>query len=366
MRIKVAVAGATGAVGQRFIQLLQNHPWFQLNEVLASESSKGKKLKDACKFSLFDMPEEAGNMIIKGLDEKIESRIVFSALPSDVAGDAEEGFVEQGAVVASNAGHHRMEKNVPLVIPEVNHEHLEIVRGKKAFIITNANCTTTQLVLALKPLHDTFGISKVSVVSMQALSGAGYPGVSSMDIADNVLPHIKGEEEKVEREPLKILGVLDTNGKGSGNEDGDGDVNRNGKRNENNADIIDADISISASCNRVNVTDGHLECVSVKLSRDAGIDEVKRALTNFSSIPQEMELPSAPLRSIIYSDDPDRPQPRLDRDKGKGMSVVVGRLKPDNVLDFRFHVQGHNTIRGAAGGSILNAELLYALGYLEN
>ncbi len=339
--MKVAIAGATGTVGQRFIQLLHRHPWFQVGELLASDRSKGKKLKDACSFRLFDIPKEYDEMVVKGLYDKVESKLIFSALPSDVAGKVEKNFVKQGAVVASNAGHHRMDKDVPLVIPEVNHQHLQLVKGKKAFIITNANCTTTQLVLALKPLHDDFGLSGVSVVSMQALSGSGYPGVSSMDIADNVLPHIKGEEEKVETEPLKILGDL-----------------REGS-------IDNADISISASCNRVNVLDGHLESVSVKLSKPSKIEDVKKSMSNFSALPQELKLPSSPKNPIIYMEEENRPQPRLDKDKQNGMSVVVGRLKRDNVLDYRFHVLGHNTIRGAAGGSILNAELLYSLNLLE-
>lgn len=339
--MKVAVAGATGAVGQRFIQLLQAHPWFELHEVLASERSKGKKLGEACNFKIFEMPESYKDMIIKGLDDKIESRLVFSALPKEVAGESEKEFVKQGAVVASNAGTHRMEEDVPMVIPEVNNEHLNLVKGKSSFIITNPNCTTTQLVLALKPLVDSFGLDKVSVVSMQALSGSGYPGVPSMDIADNVLSHIKGEEEKVESEPLKLLGVYEE-----------------GK-------IKKADLPISASCNRVNVTDGHLESVAVKLKKKAGIDEVKKVIKKFASLPQKLELPSAPESPIIYTEDEDRPQPRLDRNKGGGMSIVVGRLKEDNVLDYRFHVLGHNTIRGAAGGSILNAEMLYALKMME-
>ncbi|MFW6449573.1 MAG: aspartate-semialdehyde dehydrogenase [Nanoarchaeota archaeon] len=339
--MKVAIAGVTGAVGQRFLQLLQNHPWFEVNEIIASERSKGKSLKEACKFRLFDFPEKFATMKIKGLDEKIESRLVFSALPSDVAAEYETKLANEGKVVASNAGAHRMDEDVPLVIPEVNPEHLELVKGKKGFIITNANCTTTQLVLALKPLYDEFGLEKVSVVSMQALSGAGYPGVSSMDIAGNVLPHINGEEEKVETEPLKLLGQIEKNR------------------------VTNAEINVSASCNRVNVTDGHLECISVKLSKKARKGEVIEAFRNYSSLPQELELPSAPKKPIHYIEDEDRPQPRLDKNTEKGMSVVVGRLKEDKILDFRFHLLGHNTIRGAAGGSILNAELLFAKKILE-
>ncbi|MFW5990732.1 MAG: aspartate-semialdehyde dehydrogenase [Candidatus Nanoarchaeia archaeon] len=339
--MKVAIAGVTGAVGQRFLQLLQNHPWFEVNEIIASERSKGKSLKEACKFRLFDFPEKFANMKIKGLNDRIESRLVFSALPSDAAAEYETKLVNEGKVVASNAGAHRMDEDVPLVIPEVNPEHLELVKGKKGFIITNANCTTTQLVLALKPLHDEFGLEKVSVVSMQALSGAGYPGVSSMDIAGNVLPHINGEEEKVETEPLKLLGKIEKN------------------------KVTNAEIKVSASCNRVNVTDGHLECISVKLLKKATKGEVIEAFRNYSSLPQELELPSAPKKPIHYIEDEERPQPRLDKNTEKGMSVVVGRLKEDKILDFRFHLLGHNTIRGAAGGSILNAELLFAKKILE-
>lgn len=339
--MKVAVAGATGAVGQRFIQLLQKHPWFELHEVLASERSRGKTLSQACKFRLFDMPENIGKMRLKGLDDKVESRLIFSALPSDIAGEMETRLAREGKVVASNAGAHRMDEDVPLIIPEVNHEHLEMIKGRKGFIITNANCTTTQLVLALKPLHDSFGLEKVSVVSMQALSGAGYPGVPGIEINDNVLPHIAGEEEKVEKEPLKILGKLE---KGR---------------------ILDAEMVVSASCNRVNVTDGHLESVAVKLNKKATIEEVKNALKNFSGLPQKLKLPSAPPAPVVYNEDKNRPQPRLDRETNQGMSVTVGRLKEDKILDFRFHCLGHNTIRGAAGGSILNAELLHKLDLLE-
>ncbi|MFW6014734.1 MAG: aspartate-semialdehyde dehydrogenase [Nanoarchaeota archaeon] len=339
--MKVAVAGATGAVGQRFIQLLQNHPWFELHEVLASERSRGRTLYEACKFRLFEMPGQIGNMKLKGLDEKIESRLVFSALPSDVAKGIETKLTREGKVVASNAGAHRMDENVPLVIPEVNHEHLALVKGKKGFIITNANCTTTQLVMALKPLHDNFGLKKVSVVSMQALSGAGYPGVSGIEINNNVLPHIAGEEEKVETEPLKILGRL-----------------KEGK-------IQYAELAVSASCNRVNVTDGHLESVAVKLNKKASLHEVKKSMENFKSLPQKLNLPSAPQAPIVYVNDDNRPQPRLDKETNKGMSVVVGRLKEDKILDFRFHCLGHNTIRGAAGGSILNAEILHKLNLME-
>lgn len=345
--MKVGVIGATGIVGQRFVQLLQGHPVFELTEVVASERSAGKTLSEACRHKIGPMPESVAAMEVKGIGEDLNCELVFSALPSSVAGRVEKELARRGLVVASNASSHRMDKDVPLIIPEVNPEHLQLIEVQKrkrktdGFIVTNPNCTTIQLVLALKPLHDAFTLEKVNVVSMQALSGAGYPGVASMSIIDNILPYIGGEEEKIEDEPLKLLGTVQ----------GDG--------------VVDADIVVSASCNRVNVSDGHLECVSVKLKEKTDVDSIKEVMRNFRALPQELKLPSAPEQPVVVMEEDDRPQPKLDRNIEKGMACVVGRVREDTVLDFKFLVLGHNTIRGAAGASILNAELLHAQKYIE-
>lgn len=341
--MKVGVIGATGTVGQRFVQLLQNHPVFDLTEVVASERSAGKTLSEACQHKIGSMPESAAAMEVKRIGEDMDCELVFSALPPDVAGNVEKDLARKGLAVASNASCHRMDADVPLVIPEVNPEHLQLVKEQKTdgFIVTNPNCTTIQLVLALKPLHDAFTLENVNVVSMQALSGAGYPGVASIDIIDNVLPFIRKEEKRVEEEPLKLLGTLQGNR------------------------IVNADIAISASCNRVNVSDGHLECVSITLKEKASVDSIKDALRSFQALPQELSLPSAPKRPVVVMEEDDRPQPKLDRNIEKGMACVVGRVREDAVLGFKFLVLGHNTIRGAAGASILNAELLHAQKYIQ-
>ncbi len=258
----------------------------------------------------------------------------------------EEELAAAGFAVCSNASAHRMDPDVPLLIPDVNAEHTGLIpvqkarRGWKGFIVTNPNCTTTHLVCALKPLHDAFGLAAVNVVSMQAISGAGYPGVSAMDILDNVIPFIGGEEEKVEAEPRKLLGTFT------------GDA------------VAMADFAVSAQCNRVAVRNGHLEAVSVKLKQPATQAEVAAAFTGYRGEPQRLGLPSAPDPAILLFTAEDRPQPRLDRLAGNGMATCVGRLRPDPLFDFKFIVMGHNTIRGAAGGAILNGELLHAQGYL--
>ncbi len=347
-KIKVAVLGATGAVGQRFVELLVDHPWFEIAALAASEASAGKTYAEACTWRISaDMPPAVRDMEVLPIEPGFEAEIVFSALPSRVAGSAEEAFAAAGYVVCSNASAHRMDPDVPLLIPEVNPQHLSMIphqrknRGwEKGYIITNPNCSTIHLVLALKPLHDAFGLRRVVVTTMQALSGAGYPGVPSLDIVDNVIPYIRGEEEKVETEPLKLLGEFD------------------GEK------IAFADIAISASTNRVAALDGHLESVFVELERKASLEEFTEVLRGFRAEPQELGLPTAPQHPIVVRDEPDRPQPRLDRMAQRGMASVVGRIRPDPVFDFKFMVLGHNTIRGAAGASILNAELLVAKGYL--
>jgi aspartate-semialdehyde dehydrogenase len=339
---KVAVLGATGMVGQRFIQLLVDHPFFELVDLCASERSAGKRYKEVARWVIdAEMPEKAADIEVKEVDPKVvDADIVFSALPKSVAKVVEPKFAEEGFIVASNASAYRMEEDVPLLIPEVNPEHLELLevqrerRGWDGAIITNPNCTTIMAVLPLKPIYDNFGLKEVFITSMQAISGAGYSGVVSMAILDNVIPFIKGEEEKVESEGLKILGKLE-----------DGSVKF-------------ADFKISASCNRVNVLDGHTESIFVKLEEKCSIEELKEVLRNFKGLPQRLKLPTAPENPIIVREEDDRPQPRLDRGVQRGMSVSVGRLREDPILDFKFTSMGHNTIRGAAGASVLNAELL--------
>jgi aspartate-semialdehyde dehydrogenase len=347
-KIKVGILGATGMVGQRFVQLLAEHPWFEIAALTASERSVGIPYGEACHWVVSgDVPAIAKEMVVQESKPGLACRLVFSAMPAQVAGPIEEEFASAGYAVSSNSRNHRMDPDVPLLVPEVNPDHLALIetqrrrRGWKGFIVTNPNCCAAPLVLALKPLWDRFGITTLNVVTMQALSGAGYPGVPSLDILDNVIPYIGGEEGKVESEPLKLLGRLE------------GKV------------IEEAEMIISAQCNRVATREGHLEAVSVKLRREASREEVVQALRDFRGPLQGMGLPSAPERPIMVREENDRPQPRLDRDEGKGMSVVVGRVRECPVLDYKFLVLGHNTIRGAAGAAILNAELLKAKGYLE-
>src|ERR1041384_7116694 len=347
-KFRVGILGATGVVGQRFIQLLQNHPQFEIAALAASDRSQGKTYAEATTWRLpGDMPDAVKSIIVQAPTPPLGCDFVFSSLPTEVAKQAEEDFARAGYPVISNSSPHRMGADVPLLIPEVNPEHLELIdeqrknRGyDRGFIVTNPNCSAIAVVLALAPLHAKFGVTACVVTTMQALSGAGYPGVPSLDATDNVIPFIGGEEEKVEAETRKILGT----------------VNRD--------EIIDADMKVSAQCNRVNVTDGHMASIRVTLSKKASLDEIREAMSSFRSMPQDLALPSAPAHPVIVRDETDRPQPRLDRDAGKGMSVTVGRIMPDSVFDYRFVALGHNTIRGAAGAAILNAELLVAKGYL--
>ena len=349
-RRKVAILAATGAVGQRFIQLLENHPWFEISVLAASERSAGKKYRDACSWHMeTEMPKEIGEMTVvntnlKSVKEAGDVDFIFSALPGSVAGPIEETFASEFPVL-SKASAHRMDEDVPLLIPEVNPEQLKLIpiqkrkRGWSGFISTDPNCSTIQMVMTLKPLMK-FGLKRVVVTTMQALSGAGYPGVASLDIIDNVVPYIAKEEEKLETEAKKILGIFE------------------------NDKIKPADIAISASCNRVNVKDGHLEVIYVDLEEKPSVEEVKEAFRSFTGIPQKLKLPSAPEKPIIVRNEIDRPQPRFDRNAGKGMSVVVGRIREDPVMTIKYLCLGHNTIRGAAGAGILSAELMVAQGYL--
>lgn len=349
-KIPVGVLGATGAVGQKFVALLEDHPWFDLTEIVASDRSAGKSYNDAVIWRQYKpIPEQVKDRTIKTCEQSLNCRVVFSGLDSSIAGEIEENLARTGYIVVSNSRNHRMDDDVPLLVPEVNPDHLALIetqhrrRGWSGAIITNPNCSTIGLVMALAPLHRAFGVKRVIVATMQALSGAGYPGHSASDMLGNVIPFIGcDEEEKIETETRKILGSLD------------GDA------------IRFADCCISAHANRVFVEDGHMECVSVELEQKAGPDEIAWALAKFRALPQELKLPFAPDHPVIVTDKRDRPQPRFDRDAGGGMSVVVGRIRECPVFDIRFVVLSHNTIRGAAGAAILNAELMRALGLIPN
>jgi len=347
-KIKVGVLGATGMVGQRFIQLLDNHPFFEVSEVAASRRSAGEKYSEAIagRWKLeTPIPEKIADMVVRGCApcEDFDCKIVFSALDAEIAAAIEKSFAKEGYAVCSNSRCHRMEPDVPLVVPEVNYNHLEILReqqkrrGFKGFIVTNPNCSTIGLVLLLAPLHKTFNVKKVFVTTLQALSGAGYPGVASLDILDNVIPFIGGEEGKMETETLKILGELKNN------------------------KFKYADIKVSAHCNRVAVKDGHTECVSLELEKNVNREELIQCLRDFNPL-KKFNLPSAPDPPIILKGQDDRPQPKLDRDLGRSMAVSVGRIRKCNILDWKLVLLTHNTIRGAAGASILNAEILKAKG----
>lgn len=343
-KIPVAVLGATGSVGQKFIELLADHPWFELIEVAASDRSEGKKYSDAVNWILpSPLPDKVKNLVVRKCEPELKSRLVFSALDSSVAGEIETEFAGKGYYVISNARNHRFDDDVPLIIPEVNSDHLEIIKGRAGggAIITNPNCSTIGLALALKPLNDKFGIDAVNVVTLQAISGAGYPGLPGMDIIDNVIPFISGEEEKMETEPLKIFGKQ-----------------LNGK-------VEFADFKISAQCNRVGVIDGHTECVQVKLKNKVAPDEIIKTWNDFSALPQKLKLPSAPKRPIIYFYEEKYPQPKIHRGIEKGMAIAAGRLRKCSLFDYKFVLLSHNTVRGAAGGTILISELMKAKGYLD-
>ncbi|OFV67968.1 MAG: aspartate-semialdehyde dehydrogenase [Candidatus Syntrophoarchaeum caldarius] len=337
--IKVGVLGATGAVGQRFIQILSEHPWFEITELLASERSAGKKYRDATKWLIETaLPEDLKTMEVKlARPESLKNsdiELLFSAIPANIAKKTEVEFAEAGFTVASNAAAHRMDADVPLVIPEVNRDHLALIevqqrkRGWDGCIITNPNCSTIVMTMTLKPLMQ-FGIKHVRVATMQAISGAGYTGLPAMAIHDNVIPFIGGEEGKMETEPLKILGELD------------GDV------------VKPANFKISASCHRVPVIDGHTEAIWVEFTSDPSVSEIKKAFYDFR---REIESPTSPEMPIMVMEEEDRPQPRLDRDLGRGMTVSVGRIRADS-MGLKYIAMGHNTIRGAVGASVLNAEV---------
>ncbi len=346
--IPVAILGATGLVGQRFVQLLADHPWFQVTVLAASDRSVGRRYADACRWLLpAPMPSRAGDLILQPVEAKLDCRLVFSALPTEVAGPVEERLAQAGHAVCSNASAHRLDADVPLLIPEVNADHTALIHAQRArrgwpgLLVTSANCSTTQLALVLRPLHDAFGLQRLSVFTMQAVSGAGYPGLAALDILGNVVPFIGGEEEKLEREAPKLLGVLEKER------------------------IVGAPFRLSAQCNRVPVQDGHTECISAEFKRHPTPEEVLATLDEFRPPAQVAALPSTPSRPIHIRTETDRPQPARDRDEEKGMAVSVGRVRPCPVLDVRFVVLGHNTVRGAAGGAIHNAELLVAQGWVN-
>jgi aspartate-semialdehyde dehydrogenase len=348
-RFSVAILGATGSVGQRFIQLLQGHPWFEVRELVASDRSSGQRYTDVCDWRVSDsIPESASDIKVKGLNDKIESQIVFSSLPGGLASTIEIELAAQGKQVFTNASDNRMIPDIPLMIPEVNPDHVNLISAQRKYrgwdsglVVANPNCSTIHLVLALKPIWDQFGIELAMVTTLQAVSGAGYPGVPSLDMIDNIVPYIGGEEEKIESETLKLFGTVGSDS------------------------IEPANVTLSAQCTRVPVRDGHTESVSLKLGRSASVDEIIESFASFRGEPQELGLPFAPAAPIIVRDEPDRPQPVLDRDAQNGMASVVGRVRPCSVFDIKFMVLGHNTIRGAAGASILNAELLVSKGYIQ-
>jgi len=342
--IRVGILGATGTVGQRFIQLLDGHPQFTVTALAASDRSVGKRFADACLWRLAgEMPLAVRDLPVGPPKPPLDCNVVFSSLPAEIGRDAEGCFAEAGYAVVSNTSSYRMDAAVPLLIPDVNPEHLALLdrRSGKGFIVTNPNCSAIGIALPLAPLHQRFGVEAVIATTLQAISGAGYPGVPAMDITDNVMPFIANEEEKIERETQKILGTI---------KDGA---------------VAPAAFPVSAQCHRVNVQDGHLAAIRVKLARKASTGDVREAFATFTGVPQALKLHTAPERPVVVRDEPDRPQPRLDRHAGGGMSVTVGRILPDRVLDYRFVALSHNTIRGAAGAAILNAELLVAKGYLS-
>lgn len=345
-RVEVGVLGATGTVGQQFVRLLANHPWFEATWLAGSERSEGKAYADAASWKLSSpMPDAASRRVVQPATPGTGPRLVFSALDASVAGDLERAFAEAGHLVVSNARNHRMDPRVPLLIPEINPDHLRLLErqradyGWKGGIVTNSNCSTMFLAMALAPLR-ALGLTRCNVVTLQAISGAGYPGVPSLDILGNVIPFIGGEEEKLEIEPQKILGSLA-------------------------GDHVDPHpVVISAHTTRVPVIDGHSEMISVDFADAVAADDIKAAFAAFSGAPQQLGLPSAPVQPLIYLSAENRPQPRLDVERENGMAVFLGRLRPCPVLQHKFVALGHNTVRGAAGAALLNAELMQAQGLL--
>jgi len=350
-RQPIGILGATGMVGQRYIQLLENHPLFEITWLGASDRSSGKTYGEAAKWRLdTPLPERIAKMTVSAAEPEGAPKVIFASVDAAIAREMEPAFAAAGCAVISNSSAFRMAPNVPLVIPEVNSDHLHLIEEQPwrkesgGYIVTNPNCSTIGLVMALKPIEERFGIEQIFVTTMQAVSGAGYPGVASMDILDNVVPYIGGEEEKMESETLKLLGALDGHA------------------------VKPLTAGMTAHCNRVPVIDGHTECVSIKLGKKLGREvtqeDILKAWAEFRPL-AGLNLPFAPEQPVEWSGLPDRPQPRLDRNRGRGMAVTVGRLRPCNLLDWKFVLLSHNTVRGAAGATILNAEMLHSMGKLE-
>jgi len=346
-RIEVGILGATGMVGQNFIKFLENHPWFDLKWLGASDRSAGKKYRDAASWHLGgEAPDSIAGLTVEESKPGNAPRLLFSAMDSSVATEIERTFAQAGHIVVSNSKNHRMELDVPLLVPEINPDHLRLIpgqqrkRGWKGQIVTNPNCATVSVTMGLAPMKQ-FGITRVIATTMQAISGAGYPGVPSMDINANVIPFIGGEEEKMEQETQKILGEF---------------------RGDH---IAPLDAKVSAQCNRVPVVDGHTAAISVEFSNKPSQADLRHAIDEFSSVPQQRKLPSAPAQPVIYMTQTDRPQPRKDAERERGMAAFVGRLRPCSVLSYKFVALTHNTIRGAAGAAVLNAELMHSEGLLD-
>jgi aspartate-semialdehyde dehydrogenase len=347
-KIPVGILGATGIVGQRFVQMLEDHPWFEVAWLAASDRSERRPYGEAARWKLKTaIPRRVAEMAVSPAKPDGAPKVIFAALDSSIAAELEPNFAEAGCAVISNSSALRMQKDVPLVIPEVNPDHVKLIecqswrRRAGGFVVTNPNCSAIGLVLALAPLHQKFGLQTVMAVTMQAVSGAGYPGVASLDILGNVIPYIAKEEEKMEEETRKLLGNVNASG------------------------IVMGSFGMSTQCNRVAVEDGHTESVSVKLKQKAAPEGIIAAWNEFRSVPQALRLPSAPEQPVRYLGSSDRPQPRFDVDAGQGMTATVGRLRPCGVMDWKFTVLSHNTIRGAAGAALLNAELLKAQGYIS-
>ena len=345
-KIEVGILGATGMVGQHFIRFLQGNPWFDLKWLGASDRSSGKKYKDAMTWHLGVVPDSVADLTVDECKPGHAPRLLFSSMDASVALEIEREFAQAGHVVVSNSRNHRMERDVPLLVPEINPDHLKLVpaqqraRGWKGQIVTNPNCSTIVLTMGLAPLKQ-FGITRIVTTTLQAISGAGYPGVASMDIMGNVIPFIGGEEEKMQQETQKIMG-------------------------EFRGDHIEPlAAKVSAHCNRVAVVDGHTVTVSVEFSSKPAEADLRHAIDSFTALPQQRGLPSAPPRPVIYMEETNRPQPRKDAERERGMAAFVGRLRPCTVLDYKFVVMGHNTVRGAAGAAVLNAELMHSEGMLD-
>lgn len=359
-RRNVGILGATGAVGQRFIQLLADHPWFNITWLAASDRSAGKTYAEACSWRLdTPLPRRIAEMVMQPNTPESATnlpRIIFSSVDAPIARELEPRFAAAGCAVISNSSAFRMGADVPLVVPEVNEAHLDVIEAQATrktsggYLVTNPNCCAIGLVLPLAPLHQHFGIEKLFVSTMQAVSGAGYPGVASLDILGNVIPHIKNEEEKLQEEVAKLLGGLRVEG-------------------ENARGFQLADLTVSAMCNRVPVLEGHTECVSVKLRKPATREEILDAWKSFQPLSgrghEGLHLPSAPLHPVVYMEGETRPQPKLDLNRGHGMTTTVGRLRPCSIFDWKFTLLSHNTVRGAAGAAILNAEILAVLGKFD-